>query len=58
MRLDSYDPIGIIIRCDKFSAPDSKPCFAIIADDSAGRRHFGEEMRFAQKSYALYELNR
>jgi hypothetical protein len=32
--------------------------FVIIADDSGGRRHFGEEMRFAQKSYALYELNR
>jgi hypothetical protein len=31
--------------------------FAIIADDSGGRRHFGEEMRFAQRTYALYELN-
>jgi hypothetical protein len=30
--------------------------FAIIADDSAGRRHFGEEMRFAQRTYTLYEL--
>jgi hypothetical protein len=32
--------------------------FAIIADDSGGRKHFGAEMRFAQKSYTLYELNR
>lgn len=32
--------------------------FAIIADDTLARRHFGEEMRFAQKTYALYELNR
>jgi hypothetical protein len=31
--------------------------FAIIADDSGGRRHLGEEMRFAQRTYSLYELN-
>ena len=30
--------------------------FAIIADDSGGRRHLGEQMRLAQRSYALYEL--
>lgn len=32
--------------------------FAIIADDSGGRGHFGDQMRLAQRSYALYELNR
>jgi hypothetical protein len=32
--------------------------FAIIADDSAVRRYFGDEMRFAQRTYKLYELNR
>jgi hypothetical protein len=32
--------------------------FAIIADDSAGRRLLGDEMRFAQRTYTLYELNR
>ena len=32
--------------------------FAIIADDSAGRRQLGDEMRFAQRTYTLYELNR
>jgi hypothetical protein len=31
--------------------------FALIADDSGGLRHVGEEIRHAQKSYALYELN-
>jgi hypothetical protein len=31
--------------------------FAIIADDSGGRRLLGEEMRFAQRTYSLYELN-
>jgi hypothetical protein len=31
--------------------------FAIIADDSGGRSHLGEEMRFAQRTYSLYELN-
>ena len=40
------------------SAGFEKVLFAIIADDSGGRRHFGEEMRFAQRTYALYELNR
>jgi hypothetical protein len=32
--------------------------FAIIADDSGVRGLLGEEMRIAQRSYALYELNR
>jgi hypothetical protein len=32
--------------------------FAIIADDSAARKYFGDEMRFAQRTYTLYELNR
>jgi hypothetical protein len=32
--------------------------FAIIADDSGARRHLGEAMRFAQRTYTLYELNR
>ena len=31
--------------------------FAIIADDSGGRRLLGEEMRLAQRTYSLYELN-
>jgi hypothetical protein len=32
--------------------------FAIVADDSGARRHLGEAMRLAQRTYALYELNR
>ena len=31
---------------------------AIIADDSAARGLFRDEMRFVQRTYALYELNR
>jgi hypothetical protein len=40
------------------SAGYHKVLFAIIADDSGGRRYFGDEMGFAQKTYTLYELNR
>ncbi len=32
--------------------------FAIIADDSAALKYFGDDMRFAQRTYTLYELNR
>jgi hypothetical protein len=32
--------------------------FAIVADDSGVRRHLGDEMRFAQRAYTLYEFNR
>jgi hypothetical protein len=32
--------------------------FAIIADDSGVRKYLAEEMRRAQRTYALYELNR
>ena len=31
---------------------------AIVADDSGARGFFGEEMRFVQRTYTLYELNR
>ncbi len=32
--------------------------FAIIADDSGGRRHVSQQIHLAQRSYALYEVSR